>query len=73
VARAETEGQKAARAGKPTASVALIVPSVAVFGHRPSAPPTPVLAGHGVHPLFFMARPRAEAPFGEKAAAGSGK
>ncbi|HZF33285.1 MAG TPA: HGGxSTG domain-containing protein, partial [Candidatus Angelobacter sp.] len=59
--RAENGRQKAARAGKPGAPAALIVPAVDAFGRRPSGPPCPVLAGHGVHPLFFMAR-RAEAP-----------
>jgi hypothetical protein len=57
----EDRRQKAARAGKPAAPAALIVPPAAVFGRRPSTPHAPVLAGHGVHPLFFMAR-RADLP-----------
>jgi len=68
--RAETGRQKAACAGKPSAPAALIVPAAGAFGRRPSGPPCPVLAGHGVHPLFFMAR-RAEAPLRREG--GSGK
>ncbi len=66
--RAENGRQKAARADKPAPPAALIVPAAAAFGRRPSAPRSPVLAGHGVHPLFFMrrapSRERAEAPPG---------
>ncbi len=57
VPRAENGRQKAARADKPVPPAALIVPAAGAFGRRPSAPRSPVLAGHGVHPLFFMARP----------------
>jgi hypothetical protein len=48
--------QKATTADNPAPPAALIVPSAGVFGRRPAAPQGPVLAGHGVHPLFFMVR-----------------
>jgi hypothetical protein len=59
--RAENGRQKAARADKPAAPAALIVPAAGAFRRRPSAPHAAVLAGHGVHPLFFMAPARRSA------------
>jgi hypothetical protein len=71
---AENGRQKATRADKPRPPSALIVPAAAAFGRRPAAPHSPVLAGHGVHPLFFMARLAApERPSARRRAAGSGK